>query len=101
MKASKDFQKMSSDFQLALKDFMERTDKISKNGLKRICKALTAYPLEEGIVNITHEDEVELYKRGTEIQSIKMTMAIESMRQDMEDERIKQARLERDRNGKT
>ena len=97
--ATMDFQKLGVDFQNSLKDFMESSDGLSKNQLKRVLKALAAYPLEEGIVNLIHEDELSIYKIGTEIQSIKINMMVESLRQDAEEERVKEAKAAR--NAKT
>ena len=94
--ATQDFQKMGVDFQNSLREFMEGSDKLSKKSLNRVCKALAAYPLEEGIVSLIHEDEIEVYETGKEIQSIKINMMVESLRQDAEDERVKAEKEARD-----
>ena len=93
--AIKDFQQMGIDFQLNLKEYIQKTDALSKKSLIRIQKALAAYPLEEGIVELVHDDEKDVYKLGVEIQSIKLNMMVESLRQDAEEARINAIREQR------
>ena len=85
---TKDFQQMGVDFQNSLREFIEGSDALSKNSLKRVVKALAAYPLEEGIIELVHEDEKDLYEIGKEIQSVKINMMVESLKQDAEEERV-------------
>ena len=95
MSETMDFQKLGVDFENSLREFMEGVDGLSKNSLKRVCKALAAHPLEEELIELIHNDEIALYGVGKEIQSIKLNMMIESLRQDAEDERVKTAQAER------
>lgn len=83
-----DFQKLGVEFQDSLKEFIERSDGLKKNQLHRVVKALAAHPLEEDLITLVHEDEIEVYGIGKEIQSIKLNMMVESLRQDAEEERI-------------
>jgi hydroxylamine reductase (hybrid-cluster protein) len=92
---SQDFQQMGVEFQNQLREFIERTDGLSKNSLKRVCKALAAHPLEEDLITLAHVDEEEVYEIGKEIQSIKLNMMVESLKQDAEEQRIKEAQQER------
>ena len=89
MAETQNFQQMGVEFQDSLREFIERTDKLSKKSLMRVCKALAAHPLEDDLITLVHNDETELYNIGTEIQSIKLNMMVESLKQDAEDERIK------------
>lgn len=82
---SNDFEQMGVDFQSTLKDFIIKTDNLSKNSLGRVQKALAAYPLEEGIIKLVNNSEIEVYNLGVEIQSIKLNMMVESLRQDAEE----------------
>ena len=90
-----DFQQMGVEFQNSLREFIERTDTLSKNSLKRVCKALAAHPLEEDLITLANNSEEEVYEIGKEIQSIKLNMMVESLRQDAEENRIKEAQEER------
>ena len=89
MAETQNFQQMGVEFQDSLREFIERTDKLSKKSLMRVCKALAAHPLEDDLITLVHNDETELYNIGTEIQSIKLNMMVESLKQDAEEERIK------------
>ncbi len=89
MSESQDFQEMGVEFQNSLREFIERTDKLSKKSLMRVCKALAAHPLEDDLITLVHYEEMELYDIGKEIQSIKLNMMVESLKQDAEDERVK------------
>lgn len=80
-----DFEQMGEDFQEKLRVFIEKSSDLGKNGLRRLSQALMAYPLEDTIIKLVHEDEKELYEIGKEIQSIKMNMAVESLRLDNEE----------------
>ena len=93
--ATPDFQEMGVNFQNSLREFIERTDSLSKNSLKRVCKALAAHPLEDDLITLANTNEEEVYGIGKEIQSIKLNMMVESLRQDAEDQRIKAAQVER------
>ena len=93
--ATPDFQEMGVNFQNSLREFIERTDTLSKNSLKRVCKALAAHPLEDDLITLANTNEEEVYGIGKEIQSIKLNMMVESLRQDAEDQRIKAAQVER------
>ena len=93
--ATPDFQEMGVNFQNSLREFIERTDSLSKNSLKRVCKALAAHPLEDDLITLANTNEEEVYDIGKEIQSIKLNMMVESLRQDAEDQRIKAAQVER------
>lgn len=90
-----DFQQMGVEFQNQLREFIERTDGLSKNSLKRVCKALAAHPLEEDLIELANTGEEEVYEIGKEIQSIKLNMMVESLKQDAEDERVKAAQAVR------
>lgn len=80
--ASQDFQQLGIDFQNSLKEFIEKTESLSKKSLIRMSKALAAHPLEENIVTLIHPDEIEAYEVGKVIQSLKLNMMIESLKQD-------------------
>ncbi len=90
-----DFQQMGVEFQNSLREFIERSDNLKKNQLHRVVKALAAHPLEEDLIKLASSDEEAVYKIGKEIQSCKLNMMVESLRQDAEEARIKQAREER------
>ena len=77
-----DFETMGEEFQDNLKKFIVKSDDLSKNSLKRVLKALAAHPLEEELISLIREDESELYDIGKDIQSIKLNMMIESLKQD-------------------
>lgn len=89
------FEQMGVDFQSALKEFIEKTDGLKKNELHRVCKALAADPLEDTLIALRTSDEEEAFKVGKEIQSIKLNMMVESLRQDAEEQRVKNAQTER------
>ena len=90
-----DFQEMGVNFQNHLREFIEKTDTLSKNSLKRVCKALAAHPLEDDLITLANANEEEVYEIGKEIQSCKLNMMVESLRQDAEEARIKAAQTER------
>ena len=90
-----DFQQMGVEFQNSLREFIERTDSLSKNSLKRVCKALAAHPLEDDLITLANSNEEEVYDIGKEIQSIKLNMMVESLRLDAEEQLIKAAQSER------
>ena len=92
---SQDFQKMGVEFQNQLREFIEKSDSLKKNQLHRVVKALAAHPLEEELIKLVHPEEEEVYSIGKEIQSIKLNMMVESLKQDAEDHRIKEAQKER------
>ena len=83
------FEQMGEDFQSNLKEFIEKSDDLKKNQLHRVSKALAAYPLEEDLITLVHPEEKVVYEIGIQIQSIKLNMMIESLKQDAEEERIK------------
>ena len=95
MTETPDFQEMGVEFQDSLREFIGLTDSLSKNSLKRVCKALAAHPLEDDLITLVRSDETELYEIGKEIQSIKLNMMVESLKQDAEEERIKAAQAAR------
>lgn len=75
------FNKLGADFQKALAAFIDGTDQLGKNALKRVNKALAGHPLEN-VVILTHPDEIKVYELGKEIQATKLNMMIESLKQD-------------------
>lgn len=77
-----DFKQLGTEFQHNLTDFIEYTDGLSKNSLKRLINALAANPLEPDLVELVHEDEIEAFNIGVEIQSIKVNMIVESLQQE-------------------
>lgn len=87
MSNSEEFQQLGADFQLKLKDFIQRSEQLTKNSLLRVQKALAAYPLEDELVTLVQPNEKEVYKLGVDIQSIKLNMMVESLKQDAEEER--------------
>ena len=90
-----DFQEMGVEFQNSLREFIERSDRLKKNQLHRVIKALAAHPLEDELIKLASSDEEEVYGIGKNIQSLKLNMMVESLRQDAEEQRIKQAQQER------
>lgn len=93
-----DFKEMGVNFQNYLREFIEKSDNLKKNQLHRVMKALASYPLEEDLIKLVHNDEIEVYEIGKEIQSCKLNMMVESLRQDAEEERIKTAQAARANN---
>jgi len=89
---SKDFQQMNVDFQTTLKDFLDSSDGLRKNELGRVCKALAAYPLEDEIIELISKEEIEVYNLGVTLQSIKLNMMVESLKQDAIEDMKKQNR---------
>ena len=87
-----DFQKMGVEFQNSLREFIEKTDSLKKNQLHRVVKALAAHPLEEDLIKLVHNEEVEVYDIGKNIQSLKLNMMVESLKQDAEEARVKESR---------
>lgn len=75
------FEQLGLDFQRDLADFIDGTDELGKNALCRVNKALAAHPLED-VVTLTHPDEIKVYELGKQIQAIKLSMMIESLKQD-------------------
>ena len=92
---SQDFQQMGVEFQNQLREFIEKSDGLKKNQLHRVVKALAAHPLEEDLITLVHADEAVVYEIGKEIQSIKLNMMVESLKQDAEEQRIKEAQKDR------
>ena len=90
-----DFQEMGVNFQNSLREFIEKSDGLKKNQLHRVIKALAAHPLEDDLIKLASSDEEDVYDVGKEIQSIKLNMMVESLRQDAEERRIKAAQSER------
>lgn len=87
--ATQDFEKMGVEFQNSLLKFIQKSDDLRKNQIHRVLKALAAHPLEEELITLNHEDEIEVYEIGKEIQSLKLNMMVESLRQDAAEERNK------------
>lgn len=81
-----DFERFGVEFQDILRRFMEQTDGLSKNSLKRVCNSLAAYPLEDDVVKLVHKEEFDAVDLGKEIQQAKLNMMIESLRLDAENE---------------
>lgn len=95
-----DFEQLGKDFQTDLKEFIEKSDSLKKNQLHRVIKALAGYPLEEDLVKLQPGQEKEVYELGVQIQSVKLNMMVESLRQDAEEERIKASREAREQREK-
>lgn len=93
--ATPDFQKMGVEFQNSLREFIEKTDNLKKNQLHRVVKALAAHPLEEDLIKLVHSEEVEVYDIGKNIQSLKLNMMVESLKQDAEEARVKESKESR------
>ena len=93
VEASKTFQEMGAEFNSSLRNFIEKTDELSKNSLKRVCKALAAHPLEEDLITLTNSNEEEVYEIGKQIQTIKLNMMVESLRQDAEEQRARDTKV--------
>lgn len=98
---SVDFDQLGEDFQTNLKEFIEKSSELSKNKLLRVTKALAAYPLEDELIELVHHEEKEVYDIGVQIQSIKLNMIVDSLKQDQEEERIKavkEKQIQREKN---
>lgn len=76
------FSQLGEEFKQCLDEFFEYAEELSKNGLKRLVKALAAHPLEDDLIKLIHEDEKEAYNIGVQIQSIKLNMMVESLQQE-------------------
>ena len=91
------WEEMGKDFQDSLKRFIVLSDGLSKNSLSRVTKALAAYPLEDDLIQLRQEKEFEIYEVGKHIQSIKIHMMVDSLQQDAEEYRVKQAKQDRNK----
>ena len=78
--SDQDFEKLGEDFQLSLKEFIIKSDALRKNQLHRVTKALAAYPLEDELIKLRGKEEKEVYDLGVNIQSIKLNMMVESLK---------------------
>ena len=90
-----DFEQLGKDFQDNLKAFILKSDELKKNQLHRVTKALAAYPLEDDLITLIHLEEKVVYELGVQLQSLKLNMMVESLKQDAEDERITTAKENR------
>lgn len=96
------FNELGAEFQLLLKSTLLGIDKLSTNSAKRVLKKALAHPLEDHLVKLNSTNDLEnvVYEQTLEIQSIKFSMMIESLKQDAEEERIRLSREEREQRNK-
>ena len=82
MTQEKTFSEMTSDFNEVLDLFSQKSNELSKKELFRVTNALASYPIIEVHTNLIRSGEIELYALGMSLQSIKLNMMFENMKQD-------------------
>lgn len=92
------FEELGVEFQLILKDTLKMIDGLSSNSMRRLLKKTLAHPLEDDLVKLQEKDNIEVtvYNNALELQSIKFSMMVESLKQDAEEERVRLAREARE-----
>ena len=92
------FEELGVEFQILLNQTLSKIDGLSSKSMRRILKKTLAHPLEDDLIKLQEKskDEVNVYDSALELQSIKFSMMVESLKRDAEEERIKESKLERE-----
>ncbi len=87
--SSQTFNQLSSQFDQAWNELVKVSSQYSKKSLLRVMKKAAAHPLrEEQVALINIHGEVELYELLIDIQALKLSLMIERLRIDAENDQL-------------